>query len=111
MKAREVAELTDEELARRVRDLKQELFNLRFQKATGQLDNPMRLREVRRDVARVLTIQRLRELERAQGGEPAPPGPGTAAGERGARRRARGVGSGGRSEGGGRRGGARRGAR
>ncbi|MBX5475842.1 MAG: 50S ribosomal protein L29 [Clostridia bacterium] len=67
MKARDIAELTDEELARKVLDLKAELFNLRFQKATGQLDNPMRLREVRRDIARVLTIQRQRELRRQQG--------------------------------------------
>ncbi|MBE3591293.1 MAG: 50S ribosomal protein L29 [Firmicutes bacterium] len=67
MKARDIAELTDEELARKVLDLKAELFNLRFQKATGQLDNPMRLREVRRDIARVLTIQRQRELRRQEG--------------------------------------------
>jgi large subunit ribosomal protein L29 len=64
VKAKELADLTDEELAQRLRDLKTELFNLRFQHATGQLENPARLREVRRDIARVQTVQRLRELER-----------------------------------------------
>ncbi|QBS37024.1 50S ribosomal protein L29 [Thermaerobacter sp. FW80] len=62
MKARELRELSDEELAKKLRELKEELFNLRFQAATGQLDNPMRLRQVRRDIARVQTIQREREL-------------------------------------------------
>ncbi|HEX6970864.1 MAG TPA: 50S ribosomal protein L29 [Limnochordia bacterium] len=62
MKAREVRELSAEELERKLADLKEELFNLRFQAATGQLENPMRMREVRRDIARVKTVQREREL-------------------------------------------------
>jgi len=71
MKARELRELSDEELAKKLRELKEELFNLRFQAATGQLDNPMRIRQVRREIARVQTIQRERELaaHRAQGSE------------------------------------------
>jgi len=67
MKARELRELSDEELAKKLRELKEELFNLRFQAATGQLDNPMRLRQVRRDIARVQTIQRERELAALRG--------------------------------------------
>ena len=62
MKASELAELNDEELAKELRDAKEELFNLRFQNVTGQLDNPHRLREVRKDIARVLTVMRQREL-------------------------------------------------
>ncbi|MBC7343425.1 MAG: 50S ribosomal protein L29 [Clostridia bacterium] len=60
-------------MERKVEDLKEELFNLRFQMATGQLDNPLRIREVRRDIARVKTVLRERELkeERAQMGDPA----------------------------------------
>ncbi|MBC7341463.1 MAG: 50S ribosomal protein L29 [Clostridia bacterium] len=73
MKPEEIRELSNEELERKVEDLKEELFNLRFQMATGQLDNPLRIREVRRDIARVKTILRERELkeERAQMGDPA----------------------------------------
>lgn len=63
MKADEIRDLTDEELNRKLADLKEELFNLRFQMATGQLDNPMRMKAVRRDIARVKTIQRERELQ------------------------------------------------
>ena len=60
--AAELRELTDEELTLRVRESKEELFNLRFQMATGQLDNNRRLRVVRHDIARVYTIMREREL-------------------------------------------------
>ena len=60
--AAELRELTDEELTLRVREAKEELFNLRFQMATGQLDNNRRLRTVRHDIARVYTIMREREL-------------------------------------------------
>ena len=60
--AAELRELTDEELTLRVREVKEELFNLRFQMATGQLDNNRRLRTVRHDIARVYTIMREREL-------------------------------------------------
>ncbi|MGH3567248.1 MAG: 50S ribosomal protein L29 [Pseudonocardia sp.] len=60
--AAELRELTDEELTVRVRESKEELFNLRFQMATGQLDNNRRLRTVRHDIARVYTVMREREL-------------------------------------------------
>ena len=65
MKAKELRELTVEELDKKVEELKQELFNLRFQMATGQLDNPMRIRQVKRDIARAKTIIRERELKEA----------------------------------------------
>ena len=58
----ELRELTNEELTLRVREAKEELFNLRFQMATGQLDNNRRLRTVRHDIARIYTIMREREL-------------------------------------------------
>jgi large subunit ribosomal protein L29 len=61
-KAAELRELPDQELRARLDAAKEELFNLRFQLATGQLDNPMRLRQVRREVARILTVIREREL-------------------------------------------------
>ena len=62
MKPKEIRDLTNEELEKRLHDLKTELFNLRFQIATGQLDNPMRVRDVRKSIARIKTIQREREL-------------------------------------------------
>lgn len=64
VKAREIRELSSEELQQKLADWKQELFNLRFQAATGQLDNPMRIREVKRSIARAKTILRERELAR-----------------------------------------------
>jgi large subunit ribosomal protein L29 len=57
MKASELRELTVEQLDDRLRELREELFNLRFQYATRQLTNTARIREVRRDIARVLTRQ------------------------------------------------------
>ena len=60
--AAELRELKGEELAQRVRESKEELFNLRFQMATGQLENNRRLRTVRKDIARIYTIMREREL-------------------------------------------------
>jgi large subunit ribosomal protein L29 len=63
MKATELRELPDEELLARLEGQKEELFNLRFQAATGQLDNPMRIKHVRHDIARVLTVLRTRHLE------------------------------------------------
>ena len=60
--AAELRELTEEELVAKLRDSKEELFNLRFQMATGQLDNNRRLRVVRHDIARIYTILREREL-------------------------------------------------
>jgi len=67
VKASKLRELTDEELQRKINDFKDELFNLRFQLATNQLDNPMRIGEVRRNIARAKTILRERELERLRG--------------------------------------------
>ncbi|NLP43427.1 MAG: 50S ribosomal protein L29 [Peptococcaceae bacterium] len=58
-------DMTDEELLKQIDSLKTELFNLRFQLATGQLDNPMRIKEVRKGIARGKTILRERELKRA----------------------------------------------
>ena len=62
-KTAELRELPDDELLARVDAAKEELFNLRFQLATGQLDNPTRIREVRREVARIATVLREREIE------------------------------------------------
>jgi large subunit ribosomal protein L29 len=61
-KSNELRELHDEELQNRLRESREELFNLRFQMATGQLDNNRRLRTVRHDIARIYTILREREL-------------------------------------------------
>jgi len=61
-KTNELRELGAEELETRLREFKEELFNLRFQMATGQLDNNRRLRTVRHDIARIYTVQREREL-------------------------------------------------
>ncbi len=63
MKAAELRELPDDELLSRLEGQKEELFNLRFQSATGQLDNPMRVKQVRHDIARILTVLRGRHLE------------------------------------------------
>ena len=56
MKAAELRESTIEELGRKEQDLRRELFNLRFQQATGEIENPMRIRAIKKDIARVLTI-------------------------------------------------------
>ncbi|HNS14330.1 MAG TPA: 50S ribosomal protein L29 [Syntrophorhabdaceae bacterium] len=58
MKGRELKELTREELLKKKRDAKEELFNLRFQHSTGQLDNTARLKLLKRDVARIETVLR-----------------------------------------------------
>jgi large subunit ribosomal protein L29 len=63
MKAKQVRDMTNDELNGKLKDLKGELFNLRFQLAVGQLENPMRLRQVRKDIARVKTVLRERELK------------------------------------------------
>ncbi|MGH3825483.1 MAG: 50S ribosomal protein L29 [Pseudonocardiaceae bacterium] len=60
--ASELRELTDDDLVLRLREAKEELFNLRFQMATGQMDNNRRLRTVRHDIARIYTVMREREL-------------------------------------------------
>jgi large subunit ribosomal protein L29 len=62
MKATELRDLSDEELRGKLRELQEELFNLRFQLATGQIENVGRIRTVRRDIARLKTTQRQREL-------------------------------------------------
>jgi large subunit ribosomal protein L29 len=77
-KVREIRDLGDTELFERLESDKEELFNLRFQLATGQLDNPMRIKQVRHEIAQILTIVRERDLEvegeeqlAAQAGAPA----------------------------------------
>lgn len=62
LKTSAVREMSAEQLDKKLADLKNELFNLRFQHSTSQLDNPMRLVEVRKDIARVKTILREKEL-------------------------------------------------
>ena len=62
MRAEELRDFTDLELVQKCREFKEELFNLRFQHATAQLDNPMRIKEVKRDIARIKTIIRERDL-------------------------------------------------
>jgi large subunit ribosomal protein L29 len=57
LRARELRELTDEELENRLADTRQELFNLRFQAATGALENTARLKLAKREIARILTLQ------------------------------------------------------
>jgi large subunit ribosomal protein L29 len=61
-KATELRQLADEELLGKLREAKEELFNLRFQAATGQLENNSRLKVVRKDIARIYTLMREREL-------------------------------------------------
>ncbi len=65
MKVSEITELSLQELNGRLKDLKDEQFNLSFQHATGQLENPMRLPQTRKDIARVLTVIRQKELVQA----------------------------------------------
>lgn len=62
VKAREIMDMSDDDLRKALNDSKDELFRLKFQLATGQLDNPMRIKDVKRDIARVQTIMRQREL-------------------------------------------------
>jgi large subunit ribosomal protein L29 len=62
MQAAELVKMDDASLKKQLDDLQHELFNLRFQRAAGQLTNPNRLTQVRRDIARVKTVQRVRQL-------------------------------------------------
>ena len=62
MKIQDIRELSAQELEDKVKNLKQELFNLRFQNATNQLDNPMRIVSVKKDIARVKTVLKEKEL-------------------------------------------------
>lgn len=66
MKAAEVRAINQADLEKKLSDLKAELFNLRFQHAINQLENPMRLKEVKKDIARVKTILRENELKAKQ---------------------------------------------
>ena len=63
MKTTEIRELSAAELDTKLADLKEELFNLRFQMATGQCENPMKIRDGKKSIARIKTIQRERELK------------------------------------------------
>lgn len=62
MKVEEIRKMSDEELSSELASLKEELFKLRFQHATNQLDNPAQITQVKRDIARVMTIQREKQL-------------------------------------------------
>ena len=68
-KAAELRDADETELENRLAEAKQEIFNLRFQIVTGQLDNSARIRTVRRDIARLLTVLREKEIEAAEAGE------------------------------------------
>lgn len=63
MKVKALRYLSTAELEKKVVDLKEELFNLRFQMATGQLENPMKIKEIRKDIAKAKTILREREIK------------------------------------------------
>lgn len=63
MKAKDIRDMNANELDQKLAGLKDELFNLRFQLATGQLENPMRIKEVKKSIARIKTIQREQELK------------------------------------------------
>jgi len=67
MKAAQLREQSMEELQRMLGDLEDQLFKLRFQKSTGQIENPVKIREVRRDIARVLTVLNERRNEESAG--------------------------------------------
>ena len=61
MRPKDLRDLTDDELSRKLHETRQELFNLRFQSATGALDNPARLKLAKREIARILTVRTERE--------------------------------------------------
>lgn len=65
MNSKQVHEMKDEELVLKLSELKQELFNLRFSHATGQLNNPRQMANCKKDIARVKTVLRERELKRS----------------------------------------------
>lgn len=66
MKPEEIKDLADSDLGEKLKDARGELFNLRFQLATGQLDNPGRIKAVKKDIARLLTELRAREITAAR---------------------------------------------
>ncbi|MGD8439828.1 MAG: 50S ribosomal protein L29 [Holophagae bacterium] len=63
MKATTLRERSNDELSKALSDLEEQLFKLRFQKSTGQIENPVKIREVRKDIARVLTVMKERRIE------------------------------------------------
>jgi len=63
LKANKMKEMTSQELSEKMNELKNELFNLRFQLATGQLDNPMKIKAIKKDIARVNTVLRQKEIQ------------------------------------------------
>ncbi len=63
MKVKEIREMTTEDINKKIVEMKQELFNLKFQQSTGMLEKPSRIRELRHDVARCKTVLREREME------------------------------------------------
>lgn len=65
MKANKMNEMSAQQLLEREKELKSELFNLRFQQATGELNNPMRIKECKKDIARIKTVVRQREIQAA----------------------------------------------
>ena len=65
-KARELNEQSNDQLSDTLRDAYQQLFKLRFQQATEKLDKPQKIRNIRRDIARIKTLQRMRELQTAE---------------------------------------------
>lgn len=66
MNLEKIREMNDTELDNELKKMKNELFNLRFQHVTGQLENPIKMRDVKRDIARVKTVIREKEMVRAQ---------------------------------------------
>lgn len=66
MKVKDIRDMSTGELNQKLASLKEELFNLRFQLATGQLENPMRIKEVKKTIARIKTVQREEELKTEQ---------------------------------------------
>ncbi len=67
MKVKEIRELTTEQIVAKIKECKEELFNLKFQQATGNLEKPSRIRDLRHTVARLKTVLRERELEHKEG--------------------------------------------
>ena len=67
MELKKMREMTEAELNAELMKMKKDLFNLRFQHVTGQLENPVKMRETKRDIARVKTIMREKELQKVQG--------------------------------------------
>ncbi len=66
LKGQEIRDLSHEEMVKKLEETKEELFNLRFQNATGQLDNYKRIKELKRDVARIKTVMRQQEIAAAE---------------------------------------------